>query len=228
MIVWFPWSNATNLKWIVLSGRLLPGLGRHNITHLQFNVKWIDISGIIEKFNVYVTSAIILRTKHINHQRSELSVISHQNIKLLFIREKNFTLIQFLLEKFVSSTITQFFRKRLFWMRKLILRSANWLHCIWHCSRCCFITCTSTVDRKVSNSLDTAKVTCDPADISGTVVGEIPDCGRWKSGPCLLGTWQVVKSVHEQLLSSVVAPFQNGSGDLQAPWLTHNGRERFF
>ncbi len=38
---------------------------------------------------------------------------SHQNIKFAFIRKKNFTLIQFLLEELVSSTISQLFRKRL-------------------------------------------------------------------------------------------------------------------
>ena len=51
----------------------------------------IDVSGILEKFNVYVSNN---HTKDDKHQQIFLiGSYLHQNIKFLVIREKNFTLI---------------------------------------------------------------------------------------------------------------------------------------
>ena len=75
-----------------------------------------DVSGIIEKFNVYVT-CIGNYTKGAEHQESFLiGSYFYQNTKFLFIREKTFILTPCLLEEFGSSTISHLFRNRLSWV----------------------------------------------------------------------------------------------------------------
>ena len=80
----------------------------------------LDVSGIIEKFNVCYFDHY---TKDDIHQQSFLiGSYIHQNTTFRIIREKNFTLITCLLEEFGSSTISHLFRKRL-------LGTVNKVHC---------------------------------------------------------------------------------------------------
>ncbi len=70
----------------------------------------IDVSGIIEKFSVYATLAILPKDER-NQQSFLISSYIYQNTKFLVIREKKFTLMPCLLKEFGSSTISHLFRK---------------------------------------------------------------------------------------------------------------------
>ncbi len=84
----------------------------------------LDVSGIIEKFNVYATLAIIPRTKEINRALWLVhAFIKTLNFKLL---GRSFSLLHdFLPEEFGSSTISQLFRKRILSICLYVL--CNWL-----------------------------------------------------------------------------------------------------
>ncbi len=68
----------------------------------------IDVSGINEKFNI----GIYCGAKD-NFFCIFIGPDLHSHTKFPVIREKNFTVIPFLLEEFGSSTISHLFRKRL-------------------------------------------------------------------------------------------------------------------